>query len=484
MARLPTPAERFQGLANTGKRSLANPRMLIDGTILAEIVSLVLTPGNRPSENSSPKGDRVNLASGSIGQATVSLLGDGLSFITRQQRDWKVTVLRTSLDKFAYQMVFPYLSIYIVALGATGTQLGLVNSIGMIVAGLCGPFTGWLIDWIGPKKIYLAGIGFLAISYLTFGVAQHWELTILAMIGYWLGYSTSIHSCATICGNCLVNRDRATGMLICETVAAGLLGVAGPMLATWLVTVFGGVTTDGIRPLFVSGLLVTSGTFVIVLTQLSDRTWAKVGNGRPHLLRDIAQVFRGGKNLKKWVVISTITQLPLGMVFPYTQVFAHSVKGANEFVLGAMVTGSALASIVCAIPLGRLADRIGRKRVLFLTIPLFWISNLMLVTAPSTAFLLIAGMLQGFFFIGGPIASAIERELVPSERMGRWLGIIRFFRMVLSAVMALVAGIIWDKLGPQYIFLIFVGIDLLIRMPLLITIPETLHVHLGSRADS
>jgi MFS family permease len=421
--------------------------------------------------------------SGTIGQATGSLLGDGISFLKRQQRDWKVTVVRTSLDKFAYQMVFPYLSIYIVALGATGTQLGTVNSIGMIVAGFCGPFTGWLIDRIGPKRIYLIGIGCMAISYLTFGLAQDWEVTIFAMVAYWLGYATSIHSCATICGNCLVNRDRATGMLICETVAAGLLGVAGPMLATWLVTMCGGVTLGGIRPLFFSGLIVTIGTFAIVLTQLSERKWAKVGNSRPHLLRDIAHVFRGGTNLKRWVAISAITQLPLGMVFPYTQVFAHSIKGANEFVLGAMVTGSALASIVCAIPLGRLADRIGRKRVLYLTIPLFWISNLMLVLAPSPAFLLIAGILQGFFFIGGPIASAIERELVPPEQMGRWLGINRFFRMVLSAILALTAGIIWDQIGPRYVFLAFVGIDLLIRMPLLISIPETLHVRLEGLSE-
>ena len=53
-----------------------------------------------------------------------ALFTQGISFLKRQDRDWKVTVLRTSLDKLAYQMVFPYLSIYIVALGATGTQLG------------------------------------------------------------------------------------------------------------------------------------------------------------------------------------------------------------------------------------------------------------------------------------------------------------------------------------------------------------------------
>jgi MFS family permease len=76
------------------------------------------------------------------------------------------------MDKLAYQMVFPYLSIYIVALGASGTQLGIVNSIGMMIAGLLGPFTGWFIDRIGPKKIYLVGITFMVVCYLTYGLAQ------------------------------------------------------------------------------------------------------------------------------------------------------------------------------------------------------------------------------------------------------------------------------------------------------------------------
>jgi MFS family permease len=88
----------------------------------------------------------------------------GIVFLQRQQRDWKITVIRISLDKFAYQIVFPYLSIYILALGATVTQLGIVTSIGMIVVGALSPFTGWFIDRTGPKKIYLIGIGFLAIS--------------------------------------------------------------------------------------------------------------------------------------------------------------------------------------------------------------------------------------------------------------------------------------------------------------------------------
>ena len=402
-----------------------------------------------------------------------------IAFLKRQERDWKITVLRTSLDKFAYQMVFPYLSIYIVALGATVTQLGIVNSIGMIAAGIVGPFTGWFIDRTGPKKIYLLGIGMLAISYLTYGLAHSWLVTIIAMAAYWLGFSVSIHSCATVCGNSLANEDRATGMTICETVAAGLLGMAGPMLGVWLVTLFGGVNASGIRPLFFVSLIITLITFVIIWTQLSGKKRRTGTVTKPHLFRDLHQVIKEGQHLKRWLLIASLNQAPQAMVFPFSQVFAYEVKGADPFILGAMVTGSALASILFAVPLGRLADRVGRKKVLYITIPLFWISNLMLVWSPKPVFLLIAGILQGFHFIGTPILGAMERELVPAEQMGRWLGITRFFRMLVSACLALIGGVIWDRVGPQFVFLTFIAIDLFWRAPLLISMPETLSLRLS-----
>lgn len=400
-----------------------------------------------------------------------------VSFLKRQARDWKVTVLRTALDRLAYQMVFPYLSIYILALGASATQLGLVISLGMLLAGFVSPFTGWYIDRIGPKKIYLLGIGMLAVSYLTYGLARDWTITLIAMVAYWLGYSVSNHSCATVCGNCLANPDRATGMMICETFGAGLLGMAGPILGAGLITRFGGVNAAGIRPLFFFAFLFTIGTFVFVSTQLSNQRWRPASTTTPHLLRDLHQVLKEGRHLKRWLVIASVGGLPLGMVFPFSQVFAHEIKGANELVLAAMVTGSALASIAFAIPLGRLADKVGRKKILFVTIPLFWTSNLMLIWAPHSIFLLVAGALQGFFYIGGPIAAAMERELVPAEQMGRWLGIARLTKMLVSACCTALAGIVWDKVGPQFVFLTFVAMDLVLRIPLLITMPETLRLH-------
>jgi MFS family permease len=404
-----------------------------------------------------------------------SAFNKALSFWKRQENDWKITVARTSLDRFGYQIILPYLSIYIVALGATKTQLGLLNSIGLILAGLLGPFTGWIIDRSGPKKVYLVGILLLVIAYLTYGLSQNWLICILAISIYYIGNGTSIHSCATICGNCLVNRDRATGMMICETAAAGLLGMAGPMIGAFLVVRFGGVNVAGIRPLFFVAAGIAVVTFLLVLTRLSNQKWAGTTQSGFSMLKNSLSILKGSRNKKKWIVIGALSQLPVGMIIPFTQVFANEQKGASEFILGGMVTGAAVASIVFGLFAGTMADRVGRKRALYVLIPLFWAANLMLIWAPSPFFLIISGILMGSYYIAGPIGAAIERELVPAEQMGRWIGINRFVKAICGASMALMAGIIWDKMGPQYIFIIFVGLDLIIRIPLLISLPETLH---------
>jgi len=398
----------------------------------------------------------------------------GVTFLKRQQRDWKVTMGRACLERFTYQMVFPYISIYIVALGATGTQLGIVNSIGMGVAGLLSLLTGWVIDGIGVKKIYLLGILLLIISYLTYALAWTWVVIIVAMVAYWLGFNMSGHSCSVVCGNSLANEDRATGMSFCETLAAGLLGIIGPLLGAFLVGRFGGVNVSGIRPLFFISLTGAVISFLLIYTKLSDRKWGYQNEEAGKFVAGLSQIFKHGRALKRMLVITSVTYLPMGMVLPFSQVFAHEIKGADQYILGAMVAGFALSPLLAGIPLGRLADRIGRKKVLYLAAPLFWASNIMLIWASNHIFLIVAGVLQGFIFVNMVLTGAMAFELVPAEHMGRWVGFIRFFRMLLAAGSAFLAGFIWDRLGPHYVFLLVIVLDVFVRVPLLVSMPETL----------
>jgi MFS family permease len=97
--------------------------------------------------------------------------------------------------------------------------------------------------------------------------------------------------------------------------------------------------------------------------------------------------------------------------------------------------------------------------------------------------LILSGIFQGFYFIAGPLHGSMSLEIVSQEVMGRWIGLNRLVGSLSAALMAFVGGLIYDSLGPQYVFLIFVALDLLIRFPLLISMPETLHYQLPDQIN-
>ena len=43
--------------------------------------------------------------------------------------------------------------------------------------------------------------------------------------------------------------------------------------------------------------------------------------------------------------------------------------------------------------------------------------------------------------------------------------------------------LVWDKVGPQYVFLGFVALDLLVRLPLLLGMPETLRTAIAGETS-
>ncbi len=402
-------------------------------------------------------------------------------FWKAQMTDWKVTVIRTSLERLGHKLILPYLSLFIVALGASKTQLGWITSVGMLVMGVLGPFVGGWIDRNGARKVYIIGIIFTFLSYVTYAVAPNWQTYAVAMVLYYFGNGLSMQSCGIICGYCLKNSDRARGMLVCESLAAGLLGMIGPMIGAWIFTNISGVTdtanavANDYRPLFWGSAIFTAISFFVVFFKLSN---AKMGSSKSSgfALKDGFDIIKTNKSAAKWIIIGAVGGLAQAMVIPYMSVFAAEHKLATPAVLAAMVTCQALTSTILGYPVGILADKYGRKKVLFVIQPLVWLSLIILMIAPkhNGFFLILAGLLFGFLEIGQPLFGAVQREIVNPKVMGVWLGTTKLTNALFSALMAIVAGYVYDHLGPVWLFAIYLACELLIRMPLFASIPETL----------
>jgi len=139
-----------------------------------------------------------------------------------------------------------------------------------------------------------------------------------------------------------------------------------------------------------------------------------------------------------------------------------------------MATATVVARLVFGIPLGRLADRIGRKRVIYLLTPLWYASNFLLAFSTGPITLILYAALQTFYSISSGATSAMTLELVPVEQQGRWSGLLGLFAGLVTIPAPIIGGLIWRELGPMYVFLIPIALDLLLRVPLLSTVSETL----------
>ena len=401
------------------------------------------------------------------------------TFWKAQQKAWRVTVVRSSLERLGYKMVLPYLSLFVILLGANKTQLGLVTSAGLIVAGLLGPVLGQHIDRHGPKKMYILGICVLIGGYIAFAGAKVWQVAALGMFLHQMGSTLGGQSCSNICGNCLANCDRAKGMLICETLAAGVLGMVGPLFSGWfLVNVMkvNGTPTDPeqIRPLFFFTLTLTALSLLVVLFKLNVKNWGSASRGRRNVIKDAVAMVKADKNCMKWIMMVGVGRMPVAMIIPYLQLFAAEVKGADAATLAAMTTATALTSVACGYFFGVLSDRIGRKKMLAATICLYLSGLLLLITAQNNLTLILVGILAGFQEIGTVLAGSIQHELVSSWARGRWSGVNSLVGSVFSAFVAAIAGMVYDNLGPQWVFILYIACEGIIRLPLLISLPETL----------
>ncbi len=409
------------------------------------------------------------------------MVGEELrSFLERQGHNFKLILLKRSGFSLFNNLTINYVNVYIRLLGASFVQLGFIGSIGGLVNAVISYPFGWLVDRYSGRKILIATLFAQALVPLTYFYAKDWVWISVAIALSTLAYFCSRGVEDVVIANSLRDEDRATGFASI-TALSMIPNIVIPMVAGAILVQLGGYSVANINILFLlefTGLLLIS---VYVSARLREAEVPGKGADKS-LVGELRSVISGSPYLKRWLIIDTLSASSFAVMGRYVMVYAAEEQGAGPMIIGAMGAATALVGMLSSIPLGHLADRIGRIKTLLLLRPLFHASTLILLFAPDPRLLVVGWALRGVFQPSLSILATYRNELVdPSER-GRWMGVRELLRGVFRIPAPLLGGLLYTHVSPQAPFLFHMFLDVLIRIPLLLTMPETLEKAGGAGA--
>ena len=189
--------------------------------------------------------------------------------------------------------------------------------------------------------------------------------------------------------------------------------------------------------------------------EVEEPTWMKPLNGdNPETKRSTLVITTLASFLSPFGISSVNIALPsIGQEFQM-----------DAILLGWITTSYLLATAMCLIPFGKIADLYGRKRIFTCGVLIFTLASVGLAISGSAAMLICFRILQG---IGGaaiyPVGSAILTSVYPSGELGKALGInVAAVYLGFSAGPSL-GGFLTQHLGWRSIFVanIILGIGIL-----------------------
>ncbi|MCW3989639.1 MAG: MFS transporter [Candidatus Bathyarchaeota archaeon] len=394
-------------------------------------------------------------------------------FMRDQTRNYNVLLTRSVVATFLRQLAENFTNIYIVELGATPLQLSAVRALGAAASALVSIPAGWLSDVYSLKKIMIIGMVLQVLSVACYAFAQNWQWIIAAIIFGTLTMTLVFRMQNILIANSLTDTNRATGFAI-RTVVRQFLAIFAPTIGGALVHLSGGISIQGIRPLYFIQLVGYTAVSIYVARNLEDVETQK--SVQPNkLIGQFREMFASGKNLGRFAVVQAMGSVTIGMSMPFSFVYAADIKGADSLTIGYMGTCFILVSMLLAIPIGNLADTRGRKFIIFVTRPFYYLSSILLVLAPVGApwVLILAWGCRGVM-MSAQAFNTMSMEMVPPEYRGRWTGFVSLFQNLLRVPSILLGGYIYENIDPTLVFIVPLLLDALVRMPLLNTIPDTL----------
>ena len=389
-------------------------------------------------------------------------LADDLSIL---RGNFLVLLVTWVIFRFAFRLVMPYEPLYIRALGATPTVLGLMSAAYTAVFCLSLIPGSYVADRWGRKRIIVTMTYVLGFSYVFYILAPDWPFSPgwqLVLAGMLFAALARIYMPAlqAMTADSLPPERRGLGYAL-TAVVPDAFATASPLVAAILVGRYGLV--EGMRLAYTA----VFGSFMVAATVrllfLRETVRPAGPRGRMGIARFYAESARemlgalkeAPRPLKALVFIPLLV-VPLSQALwsTFAPLFIVDFTGISEAEWGTISSIRLAFGLAAGLLAGKLADKLSRKKLLVVR----YIASAPVVVGLAFAegfveVLAILLLLDLTAFIGMSASQALLADLTPREMRGRVLGA-RTLLMSLSSIPASpLVGFIYESVDPRLPFL-------------------------------
>ena len=344
----------------------------------------------------------------------------------------RILVICRILWSFSTSIVYPYFSLYIIALGGTPAEVGLVNSIGIIAGMFLYPVGGYIADKMGRVKLVGYATVAYGLSHLFFVFASTWEHVAIGqfLTHLFLFYTPALNA---LQADSLPPGVRGKGFATISAIPNSVRIIA-PYIGGYLIALFGGTDAALIEVVraswgfaFIVSLLVSFIRLKYLKETIPEDT-EKEKIGLKDIPRTMLDSYKSIIDSVKWmdqslwgiVIVEIVASLFVAMTSPYWVVYATNVIGISKGDWGSALLISGALGILLAFPIGSLVDRLGPRKMILaasLIAPLV-IHSFIYTTGywGVVAVLCLMTIVNGLLM---PSFSTIIANMIPRSRRGK-----------------------------------------------------------------
>jgi len=154
--------------------------------------------------------------------------------------------------------------------------------------------------------------------------------------------------------------------------------------------------------------------------------------------------------VKLFLVALTLVGFGMGINNVVLQLYLVSL-GFDSAALGTLFTINAIGAVLLTIPMGIIADRYGRGKIMLFASSMFGLQTVLLLTSRSIEMLMFAFLFMGVAYATGSVLAPLYASFFNEEDMDRAFGLLGFLNILASSLGSLL-GFVPSMLMTSYGF--------------------------------